>query len=74
MSIMANPEAWAAAVVVLLTPVLGWLLKLRADHKSCEVKLARIEAEQRADKERIAQLEGSVNVLTSLLKREAHLG
>lgn len=70
-----------AIIVAIIGPIcgaLGWLYresrKVKASHQQCEIKLARLGAQLVSAKSRIRGLEGSVETLTNLLKREIHLG
>lgn len=80
-AVLANPGAWFAVFAAIFSPfgaAVAWLFreyrKDRLSHRACEVKLAEVLTGRAADLERIGRLEGSVETLTALLKKEVNYG
>jgi hypothetical protein len=79
-----NEIAQYAQVAIILSGPVGagavWWFKRRDDAKlrtrvdECERDRARLGAELVAAKERITTMEGSINTLTSILRKETNIG
>lgn len=73
---LLDPKA-LAVILTCMGSAIAWLVKqartARLAHQSCEIKLAVIRQEQKADHAEIKRLTGAVEVLTTLLKKEIHV-
>lgn len=74
-SVLSDPKGWATALVVLVgTPItltLGWLWR---QYDTQRQKIETCELERALLAHRITELEGSVNTLTELLRKEVNIG
>lgn len=67
-----------AVILTCMGSAIAWLVKQarvsRTAHQSCEIKLAIVTQERKADYAEIKRLTGAVEILTALLKKEIHIG
>lgn len=76
-AVLANPGAWFAILMAIVSPLgaaIAIYRKERQSHRDCEIKCAQLTEQMSSAKDRIKALEGSVDTLTKLLKKEINIG
>jgi hypothetical protein len=80
-AVTADPKAWVAALLLLLSPVgalwryhAGKLTRLRDRVEACERERALLTERLGTTREQLAVERGRVDALTDLFKKEANIG
>lgn len=76
-SFLADPKV-LTVIFATIGGAIAWLWRqvssTMEEHRACELKLVRVEAEMTALRVELSKVQGTCGTLTDLLRKEVHIG